>query len=218
MLATAETTVAMATGRRAAGTGERLRRCIATGASLPRQALLRFVLAPDGTVTPDVAARLPGRGVWLTPSRAAIDEALKNRLFARAFRGQVRIPDGLAALVEGLLVRRLVDTLGLARRAGQAVAGAARVEEWFDAGRGGVLVLARDAGEDARRRWRAQAPRIEVLSGEEIGRAFARGRTAQAVVADGPLGRLLIEDAGRLAGLRPDAPQGDSAPQHWDNE
>jgi hypothetical protein len=79
-------------------------------------------------------------------------------------------------------------------------------------------VLASDAGSDARRRWRAQPARIEVLTGDEIGRAFARGRAAQAAVAEGPLSRRLIEDAGRLAGLRPDVPRAGGAPETWDSE
>lgn len=214
MLATAERTVAAAAGARAA----RLRRCIVTGESLPRHALLRFVLAPDGTVTPDVAARLPGRGVWVRPDRALIDRAAERRLFARAFRAPATAPDGLAALAERLLARRLIETLGLARRAGQAVAGAAKVEEWTGRAPRALVVLARDAGAETRRRWRRWAARIDVLTGEEIGCAFARGRTAQAAVADGPFARRLVEDAGRLAGLRPPASPAGGAPEIWDSE
>ncbi|MCC7048451.1 MAG: DUF448 domain-containing protein [Alphaproteobacteria bacterium] len=216
-LAMTDMAAAKAAGPKAKRAGEKLRRCIASGASSPRHALLRFVLAPGGALTPDVAGRLPGRGVWLTPSAASVEAAVKGRLFARAFRGPVTVPDGLASLVEELLAQRLVDTLGLARRAGQAVAGAAKVEQWFDAANAGLLVLARDAGADARRRWAARRPRIEVLAGEEIGRAFARGRTAQAAVAEGSFCRRLIEDAGRLAGLRPDLPSADGRPETWDS-
>lgn len=216
-LATTGMAAAKAAGPKAGRGGEKLRRCIASGASSPRHALLRFVLAPGGVLTADVAGRLPGRGVWLTPSARSFEQAVKAKLFARAFRGPVTVPDGLAALVEQLLAQRLVDTLGLARRAGQAVAGAAKVEQWFDDGNVGLLLLARDAGADARRRWSARRPRVEVLSGEEIGRAFARGRTAQAAVAEGPFCRRLIGDAGRLAGLRPDLPSADGRPETWDS-
>lgn len=216
MLATTETAGMRPADARAKAGAQKLRRCIATGASRPRHALVRFVLSPEGVVTPDVSARLPGRGVWLAPDRAAIARAVKDRLFARAFRAPAAVPDGLAATVERLLVGRLVDALGLARRAGQAVCGAAKVEEWFAEGRAGLLVLASDAGADAQRRWRSEARRIEVLTGEEIGRAFARDRAAQAALADGPLSRRAIEDAGRLAGLRADAPAG--APDNRDSE
>ncbi|MCC6467118.1 MAG: RNA-binding protein [Alphaproteobacteria bacterium] len=217
ILATTEIPAAKAAGGGAKTADEKLRRCIAAGTSSPRHALLRFVLSPGGVLTPDAAGRLPGRGVWLTPSAAAIAQAVDRKLFARAFRGPVTVPDGLAALVERLLVQRLVDALGLARRAGQAVAGAAKVEQWFDDGNAGLLVLASDAGADARRRWSVRPARIEVLNGEEIGRAFARGRTAQAAVAEGPFCRRLIEDAGRLAGLRPEPPPAGGLPETWDS-
>ena len=42
-----------------------------TGAVMPKDALLRFVLAPDGQVVPDLAGKLPGRGIWVTPRRDA---------------------------------------------------------------------------------------------------------------------------------------------------
>ncbi|MEM6662503.1 MAG: DUF448 domain-containing protein, partial [Pseudomonadota bacterium] len=42
------------------------RRCIATGETGATDRLIRFVLAPEGGLVPDLAARLPGRGAWLT--------------------------------------------------------------------------------------------------------------------------------------------------------
>lgn len=187
-----------------------VRRCIVTGEHAPRRRLLRFVVSPEGELTPDVAARLPGRGAWITPDGAVLGQAIKRKLFARALHGQVAVPDGLGARVEALLARRLVDALGLARRAGQAVCGAEKVEAqvafWSRTGRPGLLVLARDAGADAQRRWRslpAGVARIEALTGEEIGRAFARPRAAQAAVDGGALMERLIDDAYRLSGFRP---------------
>lgn len=189
-----------------------LRRCIVTGNHGPRARLLRLVLSPDGVVTPDVAAKLPGRGAWLTPDRAVLAQAIKRKLFARAFHGAVTVPDDLAARIEKLLRQRAIDALSLARRAGQAVAGAEKVEakvaDWARKGRGGLLVLARDAGTDARRRWStlpAEVTLIDVLDGAEIGQAFARERAAQAAVERGGLMERLIDDATRLADFRPQA-------------
>jgi len=189
-----------------------LRRCIVTGNRAPRRRLLRLVVSPDGVLTPDVAARLPGRGAWITPDAATLAQAIKRKLFARALHEAVSVPDDLGPRIERLLARRLADSLGLARRAGQAVAGAekveARVASWAGAGRAGLLVLARDAGGDARKRWHRLPPgveRIDALSGEEIGHAFARPRAAQAAVDRGALMDRLIDDAYRLSGFRPKA-------------
>src|SRR5437016_3720303 len=105
------------------------RRCIVTGATGERGALLRFVVGPDGEIVPDVAARLPGRGLWLTPQRDIVERAVAKRLFARAARRPVSAPPELADRIESLLARRCCEALGLARRAGLAVAGFERVEQ-----------------------------------------------------------------------------------------
>ena len=67
-----------------AARGSRERRCIVTGEVLPEARLLRFVLAPDGQVVPDVEAKLPGRGLWVSADRTIIAQAVAKRLFARA--------------------------------------------------------------------------------------------------------------------------------------
>lgn len=191
--------------RKDADAAAKLRRCVVTQTTRPRAALLRLAVSPDGVLTPDVAGRLPGRGIWITPSRAAIAEGIRRKAFQKAFRGAVKLPEGFADLVEDLLLRRLLDTIGLARRAGDAVAGAVKAEEWLAAGKVGMVLLASDAGADARRRWQSlpdAVERIMVLTGDEIGRAFGRDRAAQAVVKKSPLRQRLIDDAGRLAGLR----------------
>jgi len=182
---------------------EPMRRCIVTGAEAPRRHLLRFVLSPDGVVTPDLAGRLPGRGAWVAPSADAIAGAVKKKLFNRAFSAPASVPADLPVLIERLLVQRMVDVLGLARRAGQAVSGAEKVAEFTAAGRARVLLLASDAGADAKRRAPHGLATVATLSAEEIGRAFARDRTVHAAVAAGELGRRLIDDSIRLAGLRP---------------
>ncbi len=182
---------------------EPMRRCIASGASAPRRRLLRFVLSPEGMVTPDLAARLPGRGAWLQPSADAIADAVKKKLFNRAFSAPAGVPGDLAALVERLLVQRMVDTLGLARRAGQAVMGAEKAAAFAASDRARVLLLASDAGADAKRRAPQGLAPIETLTAEEIGRAFGRDRAVHAAVAAGDLARRLVDDSFRLAGLRP---------------
>jgi len=124
------------------------RRCVVTGQILPKSRLLRFVVSPDGEVVADVAGRLPGRGIWLCPSRDVVNTALGKKLFARAARRQVRVPDDLADRIEVMLVSRCLSTLGMARRSGQAVAGYEKVRAEILAGRARVLVEASDGAKD----------------------------------------------------------------------
>jgi uncharacterized protein len=181
------------------------RRCIATGELRERATLLRFVVAPDGELVPDVAARLPGRGLWLMPRRDIVERAVAKRLFARAARRPISAPLGLADRIETLLARRCCETLGLARRAGQAVAGFERVADMTRRGRVGLLVFAVDGAETGRRRVSAlgrEVPAAGVLTGAELGAAFGRDRVAHVAVAPGPFATRLAADMRRIAGFR----------------
>jgi hypothetical protein len=179
-----------------------------TGERKDRPLLLRFAVGPDGSLVPDVAARLPGRGLWLTPRRDIVERALAKRLFARAARRPVLVPPELADRIEALLARRCCDALGLARRAGLAVAGIERVGEAVRRGRAALLLFAVDGAEGGRRKRAALAgdlPAASVLTAAELGGAFGHERTVHAAVGGGTLCEGLRADLARLAGFRAEA-------------
>ena len=141
-----------------------LRRCIVTRERLPKEQMIRFVVGPDRTLVPDLTATLPGRGIWLSARWDVLETARAQgglgRAFARAARGPVIVPPDLPAVLEAALVRRIGELLGLARRAGQAVAGFDKAREWLRAGRGRLILQAsdgsaaeRDAVSQRRRGW-----------------------------------------------------------------
>jgi predicted RNA-binding protein YlxR (DUF448 family) len=130
------------------------RTCIVTRTVRPRDELIRFVRDPDGGVVPDLKGVLPGRGVWVTARADLVAKAVERKLFARAFRGEARADMDLVDMVGDLLLRRALDFLGMARRAGQAVSGFFKVEELIGEGRAGVLIEACDGAEDGRRKLR----------------------------------------------------------------
>src|SRR5271154_922396 len=133
--------LALAPRTDAAGAGP-LRRCIVTGEERPKAELVRFVVGPDGAVVPDIDGRLPGRGLWTRAQRDIVAAAVTRRLFSRAAKQSVSTAPDLPDRVAALLLRRCVEGLGLARRAGQAVAGFEQVRSWLDHGRCGALVVA----------------------------------------------------------------------------
>ena len=96
-----------------------LRKCIATGALRPKDEMLRFVVGPDGSLVPDLDGCLPGRGLWLSAERDMVNTACAKGLFARAARRKVGLPENLADRLDSLMVRRCLDLIGLARRAGE---------------------------------------------------------------------------------------------------
>jgi hypothetical protein len=181
------------------------RRCIVTGEIHDRARLLRFVVGPDAAIVPDVDARLPGRGLWLLPRRDIVERAVAKRLFARAARRPVVTVPGLADRCEALLARRCCDALGLARRAGTAVAGYERVGEAVRRGDAALLLLALDGSEAGRRRMATAARRIPsatALGADELSGVFGRERVAFVAVGPGPLSSRLLIELTRLAGFR----------------
>ncbi len=186
-----------------------MRRCIATMTVWPRRELLRFVVAPDGMLVPDVEGRLPGRGLWLTPRRDIVALAAAKKVFSRAARQPVIVPEDLAQRAEALLARRCGELVGLARRAGVAVAGYEKVREALLAGRVGILLAASDGAANGRDKLRALAPAlplVEVLTGAELGAAFGRDHAVHGAVAPGRLAEHLLRESARLAGFRTAAP------------
>jgi hypothetical protein len=182
-----------------------LRRCLVTGESRSKAELLRFTVGPDGQVVPDLEGKLPGRGLWVTAARAALDRAVKKNLFAKAARRAVLVDGALADQVERLLVRRCIELIGLARRAGNAVAGHEKVADFLRRHGAGVLLAAADgaAGGVAKLTALAQgARRVRALTGAELGQAFGADHRVHAAVGPGRLADKLVEAAGRLAALR----------------
>jgi hypothetical protein len=185
--------------------GETERRCFVTGEVRPKGELIRFVVDPEGRIVPDVAARLPGRGLWLTARRDIVARAVAKRLFARAARASVTVDEGLADRVETLLAAQCCSLLGLARRAGQAVAGFVKVRTLAAAGGAAVLVEAADGGADARGRLEALAPGaavVDSLTCAELSAALGREHVVHAALQPGRLARRFVEAAARLDGFR----------------
>ncbi len=181
------------------------RRCIVSGESLPAAGLIRFVVGPDGSVVPDVAGRLPGRGIWVSADRAALQRAADKRLFSRAARTPVAVPEGLVALVEAQLERRLVDMVSLARKGGTAVCGYEKVRTALEKGQAAVLLQAWDGSERGRAKLRPPAGEgrlVTALGAAELGLAFGRDRVIHAALAAGGLASRVVDEARRLAGVR----------------
>lgn len=190
--------------RHAADGGER--RCIVTRRSGPRLGLIRFVVAPGGTVVADLAEKLPGRGLWVSADRQAVEAARARQVFARAAGQPVTVASDLAEIVERQLAERCIALIGLARRADQVVAGTQAVREAAAARTLSLRLCAADSpraaaivGEDV----------SCVLTESELGAAMGRATAREIGIKRGRLGSALTRDLGRLAGFR-SAPKDDA--------
>ncbi len=180
------------------------RKCIASGEVHPKYGLIRFVVGPEGQIVPDILGKLPGRGIYVSADRQAIDKAAAKGLFARSAKAPVKVPDGLADEVERQLARRVVDLISLQRKAGKAVAGFEKVKSWLQMEEAEVLIQAVDGS--GRGKTKLSTPHygsyIGWLTADELGLAFGRQTVIHGALASGGLTQRVVEEAQRLKGVR----------------
>jgi predicted RNA-binding protein YlxR (DUF448 family) len=163
------------------------RTCVLTRRKAHKDQLIRLALGPDGTVAPDIRARAPGRGAWISVGKAELAEAVANgRLkgaLQRAFKtGEVTIPADLADRTEAALRQHALDRLGMEARSGTLINGSERVETAARSGKVHLLIHAADAGEDGNKAldqaWRVGggAPRGVIFPEERTILSLALGR------------------------------------------
>jgi len=182
-----------------------LRRCLVTRERLAKEAMIRFVIGPDRALVPDLSARLPGRGLWLSARRDVLETARTRGAFAKAARGPVTVPPDLTSVLQAALARRIGEFLGLARRAGQAVCGFQKAREWLVAGRAGLVIEASDGSPDERARFLGRYGEttvvVQPLDGATLGAIFGRDHVVHVVVAKGRLADMLTAETARFAGV-----------------
>lgn len=188
------------------------RTCAATGFKGPPEAMLRFALSGDGVVTPDVRRRLPGRGVWIRLDAAAVRQAAAKQVFARAFRAKAEAAPGLAEEVDRLLEADALQFLSLVNKAGQIVAGAAKVEAAIAAGEVVGLIHASDGAADGSekldRLLRGRSgeaptpPRINIFASRQLDLALGRTNVIHAALIAGAASAAFLAKAERLMQFR----------------
>ncbi len=128
------------------------RMCIVTRQSGSPDELIRFVAGPDGNVVPDLKRQLPGRGCWVKPERALIEKAIAKKIFARALKRDVKAGPELLALLDRLMSQQLAGMMNMARKAGQFISGATKVDAAVRSGNAIAVFHATDAAADGVRK------------------------------------------------------------------
>lgn len=180
------------------------RKCVVTGEVQPKYGLIRFVVGPEGQIVPDLAEKLPGRGIWVSSDRASLSQATKKGVFARGAKQQVKVAEDLADQVEAGLVRRIIDLVSLARKTGDAVTGFEKVKDWLVKDYAEVLIQASDGS--GRGKSKLRTPEggsfIGWLTADELGQAFGRQTVIHVALGAGGLTQRVVEEAARLKGIR----------------
>jgi uncharacterized protein len=175
------------------------RLCALTREVRPIDELIRFVVAPDGTIVPDLKRRLPGRGVWITAKRTAVDEAVKRSAFARSLKREVKAPPDLGVQIERQLESAALDALGIAHKAGRVAIGFGRTETVLagvppvtailsasDGSPDGVRKIAAAAAKRQIGENPAEIPVIAAFTSAQLDLALGRSNVVHAALLAGP--------------------------------
>lgn len=193
---------------------DRERRDIVSGEVTPEEGLIRFVVGPDGAVTPDLARKLPGRGMWVAANREAVTAAARKGLFARSAKAKVAASPDLADQVEKLLAQRLLAGLGLARRAGDLTFGYEKAAAAVQSGKAAWMIEAADGARDGRRKMLQAARRsprpprlLGLFTSHEMGLALGLGNVIHLAFLAGRGADRWTQDVERMSGFRPLLPE-----------
>jgi hypothetical protein len=191
------------------------RMCAVTRAVRPIDELIRFVVAPQGDVIPDLKRKLPGRGLWISASHRTVAEAVRRNQFSKGFKRDVRVTPALAAETEALLVRGVIESLAMAAKAGQVVSGFSKVEAALQQGQAEALIHASDGAADGIRKLDAvlrqnagnrdesrEFPVVTVLTSEQLDLALGRSNVIHAAVLAGPASKTFLSRSQTLVRYR----------------
>jgi len=181
------------------------RMCAVTRAVRPIDELIRFVVAPQGEVIPDLKRKLPGRVLWISASHRTVAEAVRRNQFSKGFKRDVRVTPTLAADTEALLVRGVIESLAMAAKAGQVVSGFSKVEAALQQGQAAALLHASDGAADGIRKLDAvlrqnagnrdeshEFPVVTALTSEQLDLALGRSNVIHAAVLAGPASKTFL--------------------------
>jgi uncharacterized protein len=196
------------------------RTCIVTRRKGTKDGLIRFVVGPDRAIVPDIRARLPGRGAWVSAEAATLALALRKKAFARAFKAEVAAKPSLVEQVETLLEADALQALSLANKAGLVTCGSSKVEEAIATKPLRALVHAREAAEDGKRKLEAalrrrfgeaaaSVGRVQIFASSQLDLALGRTHVIHAALAAGAASEGFISRSLRLDHFRGSQPPTD---------
>jgi predicted RNA-binding protein YlxR (DUF448 family) len=187
------------------------RMCIVTRERRAPEELIRFVVGPDGAIVPDIRAKLPGRGVWVSARAEFVEEAVRRQAFSRGLKASVKADKTLPAEVDALLERDCLQSLSLANKAGAVVAGFTKVETEINGGKVALLLHAKDAGTEGtrklvqalRRKFGADCPPgINLFASSQLDLALGRSNVIHAALKAEPASKAFLARCRRLVAYR----------------
>jgi uncharacterized protein len=144
------------------------RTCIVTRQAKQPHELIRFVVGPNGQVVPDLKSVLPGRGCWVSADAETVALAVKRKIFARALKAEVSIDPGLVGLIERLMVKNALGSLGLLRKSGNLMTGSAKVDDLVRSGKAAFVLHATNGAADGIRKITQGRKATREMGGKDV--------------------------------------------------
>lgn len=186
--------------------------------------MIRFVKAPDNSLVPDIAEKLPGRGVWVLSDRSSLEQAISNGGFKRGLKTNIKVDAEVVDLTIKLLRQRVLSLMTMALKGGRIYLGfdqvksAAQTEilgwrveasDGAAGGRGKIRVLTKAVSQEM---GRIPTPVIGCFTGVELGQALGREAIVHAAIKAGPMAKPFKHAVKRLSGFC------DLVPESWEDK
>lgn len=190
------------------------RRCLASGDTRQPADMVRFVLDPEGVVTPDIQGKLPGRGVWVSADRKSLEKVIALKSFNRGFKGKAKIEGDLVDLTERLLARRILGLITMARKASVIAIGNDQVQSMAREAAIALRIEASDGSKDGRSKIRTLAKAMNreqdlpdpivvgCFTADQIGQALGREAIVHAAIRPCKLAKAMKIAVAKLSGFR----------------
>lgn len=186
-----------------------MRTCVVTHEALAQRDLLRLV-AVEGHALVDRSGKLPGRGAWVKPERAAVERLVqKPGMLGRALELEspgALVTSDLLEQARAVTAASVLDLLSLAARSGCLASGGDSATAAVRAGEALALLVASDASEQSVASVRGARPELEVfalpLDRESLGHKIGKGARAVVAVKRGGPATALIHQLRRTEALR----------------
>jgi len=182
------------------------RTCIGCRSVLGKQELIRIVAGPEGIVI-DYREKLPGRAVYICPTRACISQALSKAALAKALRAEISVPDAepfitrLAEIIKG----KILSLLAIAKKAGKTAGGYSAVHDALEKNRVSLLLFAADISDGTREKLTTPGnnlpPEETLFTRDEYGALFNRELIGVVGILDTGLAHAIMHEVRRLKNL-----------------
>ena len=186
------------------------RKCLVTGDTIEKKALIRFVIDPENNLIADIEQNLPGRGYWVKAERKIILKAINKNILFKAAKREVAINKNVLQEIETLIKKKIINQISLSRKAGMAIFGFDKIKASLPSNKVGILIQALDGSDREKRRMITKSiPRIidSCLTGSDLGKAFGREKVIHCAILRSGFVENIDFDANRLNNLKNPVPQ-----------